>query len=58
MKDDPWETKNLAGGSEHESIVADHRKLLVDYEAPFELAPIRPPATRRRAPGKRAAKQR
>ncbi|NQT15247.1 MAG: sulfatase-like hydrolase/transferase [Planctomycetes bacterium] len=57
MKDDPWETKNLAGRSEHESIVADHRKLLADYEAPFELAPIRKPATRRRAPSKRAGKK-
>jgi arylsulfatase A-like enzyme len=57
MKDDPWETKNLAGEAEHASIVADHRKLLAEYEAPFELAPVRLPAGRRRAPGKRAGKK-
>ena len=47
MKNDPWETKNLSDQSDYAPIVADHRKLLSDFEAPFELAPIRPPANRK-----------
>lgn len=56
MKHDPWETKNLAAEPERASIVADHRKLLSDWEAPFDLAPIRPPKRPGRRPAKRPAK--
>ena len=41
MKNDPWETKNLAGESRVASIVTDHRKILAEFEAPFEVAPVR-----------------
>ena len=41
MKNDPWETKNLSDQSDYAPIVADHRKILSDFEAPFELAPVR-----------------
>ena len=43
VKSDPWETKNLAGEAKYASIVEDHRNILADWEAPFELAPIRQP---------------
>ncbi|MFH1918733.1 MAG: hypothetical protein ABIP48_02430 [Planctomycetota bacterium] len=52
MKHDPWETKNLAAEPEHASVVADHRKLLADREAPFDVAPIRQP----KRPGIRPAR--
>ena len=49
IKNDPWETKNLADESRFASIVTDHRKMLADFEAPFEVAAIRGP----KRPGKK-----
>ena len=57
MKSDPWETKNLAAEPQYASVVEDHRKILADWEAPFELAPIRTPKRPRRAPAKRAGQR-
>jgi arylsulfatase A-like enzyme len=51
MKNDPWETKNLADESQFASIVADHRKILAEFEAPFEVAPVR--SLKRPVKGKR-----
>ena len=41
MKNDPHETKNLAGDSKYASVVADHKKILADFEAPFEVARVK-----------------
>jgi choline-sulfatase len=54
MADDPWETKNLSGEAKYESVIQDHCKLLADWEAPFELAPIRKPIGRPRRPARKA----
>lgn len=43
MQADPWETKNLSGQAKYDDVIADHRKMLADYEAPFELAPVQQP---------------
>ncbi|MCX7012826.1 MAG: sulfatase-like hydrolase/transferase [Candidatus Sumerlaeota bacterium] len=40
MKNDPWETKNLAEETALASVVEEHRKTLDDYEATFEVAPL------------------
>jgi len=39
MKNDPGETKNLAGDSKHAAALADHQKLLRDWEARMDVAP-------------------
>ena len=39
MKDDPGETKNLATSSRYASTVAEHRKLLRDWERRLNVAP-------------------
>ena len=40
MKNDPWETKNLAGESRHAAALADHRKLLESWTAKLDVAPV------------------
>ena len=39
MGTDPGETKNLAASSKYTSILADHRKLLKDWESRLDVAP-------------------
>ena len=39
MRDDPGETRNLAAGSSHASAVAEHRKLLREWEGRLDVAP-------------------
>jgi arylsulfatase A-like enzyme len=40
MQNDSWETRNVAGESKYDATLADHRKLLADWEAPFDVAPV------------------
>jgi len=40
MKNDPWETKNLAEGTAHASVVKDHLKTLDEFEAKFKVASL------------------
>ena len=40
MKNDPWETKNLAEDLGRASLVKDHLKTLDDYEATFKVAAL------------------
>ena len=40
MKHDPWETRNLAPESAHADVLASHRKLLNEWEAKLDVAPI------------------
>jgi len=47
MKHDPWETRNLASDSRHAAALAEHRKLLKDWSARLDVAPI-PESVRRR----------
>ncbi len=49
MKNDPWETKNLAGEPRCASALADHRKLLAAWSARLDPAPI-PERIRQRDP--------
>lgn len=44
MENDPGETANLAGSSDHASVLADHKKLLTDWEARLDPAPKLPNA--------------
>lgn len=39
METDPGETKNLADESRYASVLADHRKLLQDWESQLDVAP-------------------
>ncbi|MDH4238088.1 MAG: sulfatase-like hydrolase/transferase [Phycisphaerae bacterium] len=39
MIDDPGETKNLATGSKYASTLAEHRRMLKDWEARLDVAP-------------------
>lgn len=39
MRRDSGETKNLAAGSQYASILAEHRKLLKDWESRLDVAP-------------------
>jgi arylsulfatase A-like enzyme len=39
LKNDPWETKNLAEESRVASVLADHRKLLDEWESTLEPSP-------------------
>ena len=52
VRTDPGETRNLAGESKLAGVVEDHRKMLRDWQASLEVAPVKLPAPRR-APGKR-----
>ncbi len=45
MKNDPWETKNLADESKFASALDDHRKLLTDWGKP--AGPGRAPELKR-----------
>ena len=40
MKNDPWEIHNLAGESGYGSTLADHRKILADWEGHLKPAPV------------------
>jgi hypothetical protein len=40
MQSDPGETRNLAGESKHADALAAHRKLLEDWEAGLDKAPV------------------
>ena len=51
MKNDPWETKNLAGEARCVAVIEDHRKLLKEWESRLDVAP--PPA----AAGKKALRK-
>jgi arylsulfatase A-like enzyme len=42
MKADPGETKNLAGVSQYDTILEDHRKLLREWEERLDVAPETP----------------
>jgi len=44
MIDDPGETRNLAETSGHAGALEDHRKLLRDWEARLDVAPVTLPA--------------
>ena len=44
MENDPGETRNLAASSEHASALADHKKLLREWEARLDPAPELPNA--------------
>ncbi|MHC4800164.1 MAG: sulfatase family protein, partial [Planctomycetota bacterium] len=39
MKNDPWETKNLAGESKYASVISDHRKILKDFSSKLDPVP-------------------
>ena len=39
MKNNPGETKNLATSSAHASMLAEHKKLLKDWERRLDVAP-------------------
>ena len=39
MKNDPWETKNLAGESRCAAVLEEHRKLLREWESGLDVAP-------------------
>ncbi len=56
MKNDPWETKNLAGESRHAATLTEHRKLLEDWTARLDVAPI-PEKLRGRIDRARAGKR-
>jgi len=43
MQSDPGETKNLAGEGNHADALAAHRKLLTDWEAGLDKAPVSQP---------------
>ena len=49
MKSDPWETKNLYEDAQYADVLADHRKMLADFQR--RLDPVeptgRPPARKR-----------
>jgi len=49
MKNDPWETKNLAEDAAHAAIVKEHLKTLKEYEAAFDLASLPPSAKARQS---------
>lgn len=53
IKNDPWETKNLATESRYAAVLEEHRKLLVDWEAKLKPAPVPPGGW----PGGRRAKK-
>ncbi|MCX7016412.1 MAG: sulfatase-like hydrolase/transferase [Candidatus Sumerlaeota bacterium] len=40
LKNDPWETKNLAGDAQFDSVLADHRELQEQWEASLIPAPV------------------
>ncbi|NOZ22918.1 MAG: sulfatase-like hydrolase/transferase [Planctomycetes bacterium] len=40
MKEDPWETKNLAPDPAHADTLAAHRKLLAEWEGSLDVAPV------------------
>ncbi|MCX7015001.1 MAG: sulfatase-like hydrolase/transferase [Candidatus Sumerlaeota bacterium] len=44
MKNDPGETKNVAGDSQFASVLEDHRKRLKEFESKLDLAPAKPGA--------------
>ncbi len=44
MQADPGETKNLAASSKHASALAEHKKLLIDWESRLDVAPNLPHA--------------
>jgi arylsulfatase A-like enzyme len=44
MQADPGETRNLAGSARHAGVLADHKKLLRDWERRLEVAPGLPNA--------------
>ncbi|OPZ14400.1 MAG: Choline-sulfatase [candidate division BRC1 bacterium ADurb.BinA364] len=48
MKNDPWETRNLAAEGASAAIVEEHRRLLADWEAALEKAPLPKKAPKKR----------
>jgi len=59
MQADPGETKNLAADAKLASVLKDHRKLLADWEARLDVAPVRLPQQaqpKRKPPGKKPAR--
>ena len=54
MKADPWETKNLYDDAKYASIVADHRKLLKEWQARLKPVAPTPMAKPRRRRGRKS----
>jgi arylsulfatase A-like enzyme len=51
MKNDPWETKNLAGEAKCGAVLEEHRRLLKEWESRLDLAPVREKGGREDADG-------
>jgi len=57
MKADPWETKNLYEEPRHAQVLAEHRRMLDEYEAQLRPVQPAPDAQKRRLRKKQGGRQ-